>query len=94
MTTEQLRHLYTIIDHYGVNHQMKKAIEECNELIEVVDNSLTDLPCDYTPSIIDEIADVEVMINQLKIIFDCFGEVEERIDFKINRQLERMKKEV
>jgi hypothetical protein len=45
-------------------------------------------------NIIDEITDVEVMINQLKIIFCCFGEVEERIDFKINRQLERIKNEV
>jgi hypothetical protein len=71
---------------------MEKAIEECKELIEEIVPAIDGLG--FVENIVDEIADVEVMINQLKIIFDCFGEVEERIEYKINRQLERMKSEV
>ena len=90
MTTEQLRHLTTIVEHYGVYTQENKAIEECSELIKEI--SINNNGINNIEALIDEIADVEVMINQLKIIFYCFGEVEERIDYKINRQLERMKK--
>jgi hypothetical protein len=92
MTTEQLRRINKIVKHYGAEHQMEKAIEECKELIEEIVPAIDGLG--FVENIVDEIADVEVMINQLKIIFDCFGEVEERIEYKINRQLERMKSEV
>lgn len=92
MTTEQLRRINKIVKHYGAKHQMEKAIEECQELIEEIKPAIDGLG--FVENIVDEIADVEVMINQLKIIFDCFGEVEERIEYKINRQLERMKSEV
>ena len=89
MTTEQLRHLNTIVEHYGKYHQIKKAKEECEELLKEIEDALVGE--EVIERIVDEIADVEVMINQLKIIFDCFGEVEERIEYKIKRQLERMK---
>lgn len=95
MTTEQLRQLNTIIDHYGAIHQKDKAIEELSELITELSRCQQE-PNEtyYMENIIDELADVLVMCNQLMIIFDCFGEVEERIDYKINRQLNRMKREV
>ena len=72
MTTKQLRSLNNIAWHYGEKHQTEKAIEECNELITELEQSI-DGVC-ILENIIDEIADVEVMINQLKIIFDCYGE--------------------
>ena len=95
MTTEQLRHLNTIVEHYGAIHQKDKAIEELSELITELSRCQQEPnePC-YRENIIDELSDVLVMCNQLMIIFDCFGEVEERIDFKINRQLGRIKSEV
>lgn len=91
MKQEQLRKLCGIIEHYGVDIQKDIAIEECSELIQAI--------CKHKrgsgklEDIVDEIADVEIMMNQLKIIFDCFGEVEDRIDFKIKRQLERIANE-
>lgn len=90
MTTEQLRHLNEIVDHYGAEHQQEKAVEELQELVEEIKDALAGE--NNRKCIIDEIADVEVMINQLKMIFCCFGEVEERIEFKISRQLKRMRK--
>ena len=90
MTTEQLRRVKTIVEHYGADRQQDKAIEECSELIKAICKYKETL--DHVEDIVDEIADVIHMCNQLMIIFDCFGEVEERIDYKINRQLERMQK--
>lgn len=94
MTTEQLIHLKNIVEHYGTDHQQDKAIEECSELIQAIckHKEAQILLQKNLLNIIDEIADVEIMLNQLKIIFDCFGEVENRIDHKINRQLERIRK--
>jgi hypothetical protein len=42
-------------------------------------------------AVIDEIADVQIMLTQLGIVFNCVAEVEDRIDFKINRQMGRIK---
>jgi vacuolar-type H+-ATPase subunit D/Vma8 len=67
MKTEQLRQLTKIIDVYGSDHQQDKAIEECSELIQAICKYKECL--DYLENIIDEIADVEIMLNQLKIIF-------------------------
>ena len=93
MTTEQLRNLNFIVDHYGSANQLEKSQEELSELITEISryNQNPDEP-HLRGNIIDELADVIVMCNQLMIIFDCTGEVEERIDFKINRQLERIKR--
>ena len=88
MTTEQLRHLNTIVEHYGHDKQQDKAIEECSELIQAICKWKE--KSDFAEKIIEEIADVEIMCNQLKIMFECFGEVEEQIDYKINRQLKRI----
>jgi NTP pyrophosphatase (non-canonical NTP hydrolase) len=88
MKQEQLRQLCRIIEAYGAGVQKDIAIEECSELIQAICKHKRGLG--NLENIVDEIADVEIMLNQLKIIFDCFGEVEERIDFKIKRQLERI----
>ena len=46
---------------------------------------------DLRDAVIDEIADVQIMLTQLGIIFNCVEEVNERIDFKIDRQIGRIK---
>lgn len=91
MTYEQTRGLQEIIKHYGVNPQMDMAIEECSELIKALLKFRRNSNNSAWEAVIDELADVEIMISQMKIIFDCSGEVESRIDFKIKRQIERMK---
>ena len=93
MTQEQMRNLNTIVETYGNDAQEDMAIEECSELIKAIlkfrrsnakDSDLRD-------AVIDEIADVQIMLTQLGIIFNCVAEVEDRIDFKINRQMGRIK---
>ena len=42
-------------------------------------------------NVIEEIADVEIMIAQIKYLLNCENEVSEVAQHKISRQLERMK---
>lgn len=43
-------------------------------------------------AIVDEIADVTICLEYLKMIFDCEDDVRERIDFKIQRTEVRIEK--
>lgn len=90
MKPEQLRKLIRIIDEYGSDKQQNIAIEECSELIKAICKYKRTL--DHVEDIVDEIADVKIMLAQLEIIFDCSGAVEDRVEYKINRQLERIEK--
>ena len=70
-----------------------KAIEECAELQQVVARTATK-PDDVKKSnIAEEIADVQIMLEQLKIIYNCKKDVDSWIDYKIQRQIERMAKQ-
>lgn len=88
MTGLQNRKLIKILSHYGKNHQVDKAIEECGELTQAL---IKDRESNARDMVVDEIADVYVMLAQLEIAYECHGEVTERIDYKINRQIERMR---
>lgn len=88
MTEAQNRKLVKILSHYGKNHQIQKAVEECAELTQAL---MKDRDGNARDMVVDEIADVYVMLAQLEIAYDCQGEVADRIDFKINRQMERMR---
>ena len=92
MKPEQLRKLIRIIDEYGSDKQQDIAIEECSELIKAICKYKRTL--DQVEDIVDEIADVKIMLAQLEIIFDCSGAVEDRVEYKINRQMERIEKEL
>lgn len=98
MTQEQLRNLNTIVEKYGTAPQIDMAIEESSELIkallkyrrkknsaEIFDEK------ELRAAVIDEIADVSIMVTQLQIIFGCMAETEERIAYKIARQINRIR---
>lgn len=95
MSEEQKKALKEIIIHYGVLSQVDKTVEECAELIKECSDLIKALlkarrENGSIENIIDEIADVTIMCEQVKLMFDCEKEVAERIDYKINRQLERI----
>lgn len=75
-----------IADHYGLNHQKIKLIEEMAELTQAICKG-RDL------SIIDEIADVEIVLEQVKYLMCINAGVEAQKMFKINRQLKRIENE-
>lgn len=69
------------IRHYGEAAQEEVAIEECSELIQAI----THKHRGREHNIAEEIADVEIMLEQLKIINCCSKEVEQIRKVKINR---------
>lgn len=76
--------------HYGLCHQLFKTKEELHELKLAINGYIEGV--DTKAHVIEEIADVEVMTAQLKLLLDGEAEVEKIKQFKINRQLERIKR--
>ena len=91
MTDNKIKILRCFVGVYGKENQIIKAVEECAELQQSLCNAFTKKA--NTSLIAEEIADVTIMLEQLKIIFDCSAEVEDCIEYKIQRQIERMAKQ-
>ena len=89
--TQRKNHLLFIINTYGTKPQQDIAIEEMSELQKAILKHRRYGSKETEQAIIDEIADVSIMLEQLKIIYSCSKEVEERIDYKIDRQIKRIK---
>ena len=84
--------LLFIINTYDTRNQEDIAIEELAELQKAILKHRRYNRKETEQSIFDEIADVEIMLEQLKIIYSCHKEVAERVDYKIDRQIKRIKK--
>ena len=79
------------VHHYGAEHQKKKAIEEMGELITAISREQDGRS---TPEqVITEIADVQIMMRQLALIYGIDA-VANEIDRKQRRLLRRMDKEL
>jgi NTP pyrophosphatase (non-canonical NTP hydrolase) len=81
----------TALDKYGFDKQLDQLTEECGELITSC-NKLRRNGDSAVPLMIDEIADVEIMIGQIKQAMQISFKVEDRITFKLNRLKERLSK--
>ena len=83
--------LQMIADHYGIKKQLRQLAEECSELAVEASHSARK---GTTVKIIEEIADVEIMIEQiiyLAKIDKC--DIENCINYKLDRQIKRIKEE-
>lgn len=78
----------TAIDHYGETHQKVKAMEELSELSTVIARDIND---DHSSreEIIDELADVYIMTQQLAIMYGE-GHVIKRVYEKADRLVSLM----
>lgn len=91
-STERERIIIEIIQHYGKELEIEVAQEELAELIQAISKYKRIKSNKNLNNIIEEISDVFIMINQLVIIFDIpWYDVEKQIDYKLNRQLQRIK---
>ena len=94
MNQDKIKH---IANHYGIKNQLKKTLEELSELgDETFDYMIAFLGGDEditTASLIDEIADVKIMVAQLEYLLELEEEVNGRVEFKLNRQMERIREE-
>ena len=80
-----------IAEHYGLKNQLRQLAEECSELSVESSHSARK---GTTVKIIEEISDVMIMIEQiiyLAKIDKC--DIEDCINYKINRQLKRIEEE-
>lgn len=91
---------------YGYEAQSRQCIEEMAELTQAINKYWRKtLECgkyDYNPwdgfmtkseqysNLVEEIADVEIMIEEMKYLLSCEKEVDYLIEQKLNRQLERI----
>lgn len=99
MTYEKyMQGIETIAKHYGAEHQVVKAAEELSEAATAAIRYSAGLRYDDKPdaylNFVEELADVEVMIAQLKILFPNLEPAMAYVRrAKVTRQLERLKKE-
>ena len=84
--------LLVIIEHYGVMHQLKYFQSEVFELNEAIIKHEAS-GCEYQ-HIIEEISDVMVMLGQFISYYEIENdEINEIMQQKTDRQLERIKNE-
>ena len=75
--------------YYGKQHQELKTLEELEELTtELINNIKTEGVSSNTSS---EISDVLIMLYQLIYIYNIGDDIENIAEFKINRQIDRIK---
>lgn len=87
-----------ISDYYGLSSQMDQTVEECAELIQALNKYKRNTCISTKENILEEIADVEIMLEQMKWLLAGVGQSYTDINFKIwkiknekvKRQLERM----
>ena len=94
MKTEPHAKAAAIIQYYGAKHQLVKLCEECGELIQQA-AKCADKETDYNEDMIEEMADVTIMIMQFMSIlpqvdYALFRQI---IREKLDRQIERIKNE-
>lgn len=83
-----------ILNHYGIEHQKAKTIEELAELIVAIQKNLLSDNDGLSGEVLEEIADVQIMILQLLSYAGEFSKVYKIMDQKIERQLNRIKEEI
>lgn len=98
-TYEELKVLQEAIDHYGEENQLDMAIEEMSELTKAIckyKRAVKERERDICHStakdvifakgdIVEEIADVYIMLEQLTVIFNCKESVSAIASEKIRR---------
>jgi hypothetical protein len=89
MKTSSIYH--DAINHFGAEKQKQKAVEELTELSLVIQH-IGDDKVQYL-DLVQEVADVEIMLEQLKIMYKIPNHVFQGIkDDKLQRLEERMSK--
>ena len=95
MTSIERERIYNeIINHYGVEAQLNVVQEELAELIVAISKYKRGKSTKTLNNIISEIADCHIMINQLRLMLPIsLYEINTEIDYKLNRQLQRIKED-
>ena len=83
-----------ILDHYGRQKQELQAIQELTELILLLAARPDQRGDNYENNILFELADVQIMCDQIKIMNGISDqEIADLKSYKLRRQLDRIEKE-
>jgi HhH-GPD superfamily base excision DNA repair protein. len=82
-----------ILNHYGIMHQKAKAIEELAELIVALQKDILAGKESHSRAVLEEIADVHIMLTQLLDDESDKTTVSLIVDKKLKRQMRRIKAE-
>ena len=80
---------------HGLDNQLEQTIEECSELILAIQKykrykkNNADFDSFYICKIAEEVVDVDIMVQQLKILIEGF-DFERFTEHQIKRELDRM----
>ena len=91
MKSYQVETCKSIANHYGREHQVLIAIEEMSELTKELCKYFRRF--DRKKEIVEEVADAQIMLEQLIELFGIEGDVDKMVDYKLNRQIRRMEQE-
>lgn len=84
------KQLKYIAEKYGKESQLRQLQEECAELI-VACSKILRMSDKSINNLIEEIADVRVMVEQIEYLYGIKSLVEDEMIYKVERQLERIK---
>ena len=91
MTRGQKSRCRQIAERYGRKNQEAQAISELTELQYVLTRRPDQRQLDWKNDLIDEMADVLIMVEQLRALYGVEDdELTERVNFKLNRQIDRI----
>ena len=82
-----------ILNHYGILHQKAKAIEELAELIVALQKDILEGKESHSRAVLEEIADVHIMLTQLLDDESDKTTVSLIVDKKLKRQMRRIEAE-
>lgn len=91
MKSHQIETCKSIANHYGRESQVLIAIEEMSELTKELCKYFRRY--DRKKEIIEEVADAQIMLEQIIELFGINNEVDRMVDYKLNRQIRRMEQE-
>jgi NTP pyrophosphatase (non-canonical NTP hydrolase) len=92
MTKEEAKELYqNVVETVGNAAQIEMVIEECSELIHALQKFKRASNDASIENVCDELADVEIMIEQMRCVFNS-DTIEERKDYKLHRLAQRLEK--
>jgi len=85
-TENEVKIMQTALDQWGLNAQVGQTIEECAELIVVLQKYINRTDRPGVDEILDEIADVEMMLAQMRLILGIDDDaLRKRIEDKFER---------
>ena len=92
MKKKLVRKCQKIAEHYGPHTQEFQAVSELMELGQVLTRRPGQRKEDWKEKLLDEMADVTIMIRQLRLLYDISDvDFEVKLVEKLDRQLNRIK---